>query len=286
MFARKQAFRSRRAAVKQQRTRIIASGISAALLVLIGTGIWYGTRLPAVTIDTIEVSGGSTVPPTLVAEKVEAQLEGTFLLLVPRRFSFLYPKEDIERAVEAIPRVRTATVVPTTRNHLSVTFEEYVPYALWCDVIASSTSSCLFVDPEGYAYAKAPPLQGETLVRLVAAERTPALGVYVYGEEVLAQYRLLSDAIYREHAHRVRAITETNERDITLHLSGDVDLLITKDTSVQSIFETIESLFASPEWAGRSLDSFEYIDARFGNKVYVKRKGVGDESPQEAVEVE
>ncbi len=284
VFEKKNTFRSRRREVREYRARLIASGVSAGVVLCIGLLVWYGARRPEVTISEINVSGGSTVSHEVVRDKIKSALSGNYALLIPHRFSFMYPQQAIVDGVNAIPRVHGATVIRSSRNELEVSFEEYVPYALWCDATPSADApapKCLFVDERGYAFAEAPPLLGQTLVRFITEERPPAVGAYVYDTATLLRYQHFVEAIAQNHEHRLSAITETKDGDFVLHLSGDVDLLMTKDADIQDIFDTLESMFESEEFKDLPLDSFEYIDLRFGNKVYVKKRGAGDEEPSD-----
>ncbi len=286
-WGKKQGFRSRRKEVRQYRTHVLVSALGACIVLLLGVGIWYGARRPEVTITSVTVSGGTTVPHELVEEKVEPVLSGAYALLVPRRFTYLLPYADIIEAVNSIPRVHGASVVRSSNTEIAVTFQEYVPHALWCDSAeASTTPMCMFVDDQGFAYAEAPTLLGETLLRFVIEGRQPEKGTSVYDVDTLRKYTAFSDAITEHHNHRLRAITETKDGDLLLHLSGGVNVFITKDESIQDAFEKIESLFEAEEFAGRSMEEFEYIDLRFGNKIYVREWGAGDEVATATLPVE
>jgi cell division septal protein FtsQ len=275
MWKRHATFRSPKSASRVFKKRMIASGMGALAMLTLAVGVWYGARRPEVTIASVSVSGGSTVPHEQVEEKVIAALSGNYALLIPKRFSFLYPKEAITDAVNTLPRVHNAAVARESLTQLSVTFEEYTPYALWCDSAATSTAaeSCLFIDSEGFAYAEAPPLRGETLIRFVVDGRLPERGVHVYDRETLQKYHLLVEAIEARHEHHLRAMTETKDGDVLLHLNQGVDLWITRDANIEEVFENLESILQAPEFVDRPLESFEYIDLRFGNKVYVKERG-------------
>lgn len=267
------------------RKHLFVSGGIAFLVLILSVAVWYGARRPEVTITEVEVSGGSTVPLEAVRTKAESLLSGTYALLIPRRFSYLFPKTEIIDAIDSMPRVHSTSVVRDSRNKISVTFDEYVPYALWCNAIAtnaSATPACIFVDDQGFAFATAPALYGETFVRFAIEGRGPVVGEHVYDPETLAHYRSFAEAIATYHHSRLASIFETKDSDLMLSLSSGVTLMITKDADIQSIFENIESILLSEKFKSTPLESFEYIDLRFGSKIYVKEWGAGDEeSPVE-----
>lgn len=274
---KRSTFRTKRREKRAYKRRAIWGGATALMVAFVSFSVWYGARLPGVTIDNISVTGGSTVPHEAVREKVESALAGTYALLIPRRFSFLYPADAIVANINSIPRVHDASVIRSSRNELQISFREYVPYALWCPQALTpgdmGEGDCLFVDESGFAFAHAPRLSGETLVRFMVEGRKPEEGAYVYDTDTLASYQALVNAISTEHEERLRSLTETKDGDLVLHLSQGPDLKITKGADIHAIFENLGSILSSPEYKDVPLEEFEYIDLRFGNKVYVKRKG-------------
>ncbi len=281
----KSTIRSRRREVRQNRKRLIASSLGALAVLLLAGGVFYGARREAVTISHITVAGGATVPHDLIEERVETVLSGTYALFIPRRFSFLFPREEIIEALNSIPRVHNANVVRSSRDTLNVSFEEYVPNALWC--ADASSTQCYFIDVQGLAYAEAPALQGETLVRFIREEKAPVRGEYVYDTEKLLSLRQLSQVVRDTYALRVRSITETKDHDLVMRLTDGVSLLMPYDTQSDDVVEKIASILSAKEFEGLALRDFEYIDVRFGNKVYVRKLGALEEiAAKEAAELE
>ncbi len=274
---RKNAFRSRRREVRQLKRRVIVSTSVALGILSLSALVWYSARRPEVTISSVEVTGGETVPHEVVAQKADAVLSGTYAFLIPRRFSFFFPQKDIVTAINSIPRVHDATALRSSRNDVIIHYSEYTPYALWCDVVPQASSTppnCMFVDERGFSYAPSPSLMGETLLRFVIDGRAPERGVFVYDTQTLDRYRRFAGAIAEKYQQHLLAITETKEGDLVLHLSDSVDILATKTTDIADIFRDIESMFQSDEFKHMPLEHFEYIDLRFGNKIYAKERGV------------
>jgi len=84
----------------QPETAQLLKNIAWGVLVLsMVSGLLYGTwhlvRLPAVTIDTVLVTGGETVSHTTIEAEVQKLLEGDYGNFIPRRFILTYPKEEI-----------------------------------------------------------------------------------------------------------------------------------------------------------------------------------------------
>lgn len=272
---RKTPFRSRRSKKRQHRRHIIKSTIAAILVVIFSVLVWYGTRRPEFIITSISVGGGETVPYDLIEKKANDTLVGTYALLIPKRFIYLYPHDRIMQAVESIPRVKEAYITRITKNELSITFNEYTPDALWCDSVSTSSSTpsrCLFVDEFGYAFSSAPNLRGGALVRYITETTKPAIDKFILPQSTLLIFKSFTEALAKRHLMRIHAITLTKDNDLIFNLNTGADILINKDSDIQTIFDNLESILSSEEFSSLAPGDFDYIDLRFGNKIYIKEE--------------
>jgi len=225
------------------------------------------------------VEGGETIPHETLTNIVAEKLTGAYLKLIPYRFTLLYPHDTIVEALAAYPRVKEVTL---TREHtvLTVNFTEYTPYALWC---LPDTVSCYFLDETGYAFGESPSLAGGALIRHV-----------LYGEETLSRKQLMPrddftklhhflDRLATEMGIRVTEVRGTHTVDLTLSVNGGGALLIENNADYDRVFENLRTLLASKEFAHIAPGNFQYIDLRFGNKVFVNEELAsesGTSSPQ------
>ncbi len=268
--------------------QIVTGAIIFTVLAGIIAGIWYGTRLPAFTISDITASGGATVSPETVTEVIDAGLQGTYLGLIPRRFAFLYPETTLRNAVLAIPRMKEVFLERVSGTKLQATYVEFVPDALWCQTATST--DCWFVDATGYAFAEAPQLTGGSFVRYSNLQSVPAYGETVLSAADFAVTRefvsLLSAAAWYADVIEVDAA-----RDVFYRLTGGGELKASLNDSPETIMNTLVTLRNSPEFSHLEPGNFEYIDLRFGSKLFVKETtdelvtdvSAGDEATTTAV---
>jgi cell division septal protein FtsQ len=147
---------------------------TAALLIV---GIWYGSRVEALTLTTVEVNGGKTIEHKKIIDQVQNGLEGYYIGLVPKRFAWFYPQESLVNRVAEIERVHNVSVERINGKTLEVNFSEFNPQALWCESVESD--NCLFLDNEGFAFANAPRLSGGSLVRFVTLGQDIQVGANI-----------------------------------------------------------------------------------------------------------
>lgn len=255
-------------------------GLGVLLLTLVSvlvTGIWYGTRLPALTITTVSATGGVTIPAATVVAAAESVLTGSYLGLVPRRFVYTYPETAVYEAVRSLERVHSVTVSRVGLNQLSISFKEYVPDALWCDSARTDTE-CWFIDETGYAFARAPQLQGGSLLRYYTLHMEPARGVTVLSavdyEATKAFVASLGETGWFTETVLIDAV-----RDVFYGLTGGGELKASLTESTQRTLDSLLAIRAAEEFTHLAPGNFLYIDLRFGNKVFVKE---AEEEPIES----
>lgn len=237
---------------------------SAVALVLVGT--WYGTRLEKLTITTIEVQGGETINHDAVRKMVDLKLDGDYLNFIPRRFAWFYPHDDIEEVVGSVERLHNINVSRINNTSLSVTFDEYVPTALWCDSL--EMNKCLFMSRDALAYTHAPKLTGGSLMRFVHLNEEPERNKYLIDSETFASLLRLTDLL-AEYDWQVSVVELDSAGDAYMHLVGGGELKIHTGDTPEQIRENFLVILGSEEFSHLEPGNFLYVDLRFGNKVFV-----------------
>ncbi|NCN52197.1 hypothetical protein GW943_00060 [Candidatus Parcubacteria bacterium] len=234
---------------------------------VLGYGTWYLTRLSAVTIDQITVSGGETVSHALMEQKIADSLEGNYFFFIPKRFTFTYPESAIQAAAASVPRAKDVAVT-REGTKLHVTFGEYTPYALWCADKISNTD-CMFLSEDGYAFAKAPPLRGGALMRFTTETQTPERDTQPFTAEQLRNMYGFIDGLEKQFGFRVLAVTRSIDEDLFYHLGEGGTIYTTENADNETTFENLATVLKSDKFSHLTKDNFSYIDLRFGNRVFV-----------------
>lgn len=246
--------------------QILTGVIIVATVLLVLTGIWHGTRLPTFTISTVTASGGETIDSAVVVAAVEAELSGTYGKIIPKRFFLFYPQDGVRRAAEGIERIRNVVVERVSLTELVVTYGEHTPYALWC--IEGSEDDCLFLNDQGYAYAQAPKLDGGTFVRYHHESVVPAVGASIlpsgdFWNTIAFTKLLAADNLYVDEA----AVDEAGDVYYELTTGGEIRAAL-RDPA-EAVTKNVRTVLATKEFSHLRDADFDYLDVRFGNKVYV-----------------
>lgn len=246
--------------------QIIVGLMIAAFFGMLITSIWYGTRVDAVTLRTVTVRGGETISHEEVERIARERLNGTYLKLVPRAFAFTYPQQDIEEGIREIKRIKNLSVVRSGGTELMIEFDEYVPDALWCK--DSDSDGCFFLDDAGYSFSPAPSLNGGSFMRFVAIGKGPSEHVQAFPPE---EYRRVNElvSLFDEAGWQISKaeIDAAGDAFLTIVDGGEFKVSLKQDAK-----ETVNNLLTvlnSEKFAHIKPGNFEYVDLRFGSKVFV-----------------
>jgi hypothetical protein len=236
------------------------------VIALVLTGVWHVTRLPIFTITTVTATGGITIDEAEVERKATAVLEGSYLKFIPRRFSFFYPYEALVSEVQTVPRIKDVVVERVDRQLIAITFAEYVPDALWC--VSKDSDECLFLDESGYAFGEAPDLRGGSLIRYYALQDSPAVGESPFFGEVYRTTQAFADALAATGWY-VKSVEIDSAADAFYTLVGGGELKVSLKDESERTLSFLATVRESKEFAHLLPGNFEYIDLRFGTKVFV-----------------
>jgi hypothetical protein len=234
------------------------------------TSIWYATRIDSLQIEQVQVMGGKTIPPMLIEEKVTTALSGTYFGLIPKRFAWLYPKGAIVEHIKTFDRVKNVRIEMSDTQTLSIFFDEYIPVALWCEDV--EMDACLFIDDAGYAFAQAPVLEGSAFVRYIERDHIPKIDTYSFSESFMDETKTFMELLHDKISLYVTHVVKIGTYDIEYAISGGGVLKISQSIPMQESFNNLQTVLGSEEFKNIQPGSFQYIDLRFGDKVFVNEE--------------
>jgi len=184
---------------------------------------------------------------------------------------------EITAELSSIARIHSIEVARTNGSTLHVTFQEYLPGALWCKTLLAV--ECVFIDNSGYAYAPSPNLAGGSLLRFIHTSQTPEIDTQLTSPEDFVLLNQLTDMLL-ENGWYVSHIEIDKVRDAFLHIvdGGEFKVTLTQDPTVT--VNNLNVVLTSEEFTDLEPGNFQYIDLRFGNKVFVN-----EVPPAEEIEV-
>jgi cell division septal protein FtsQ len=285
------SFRRSPLRVRRRKQRVLIALAIVMVVAAVGYGVHRASYLPQVTIDHVEIAGVEHMPTRLVKAYVESVLKDGSYHIIARDNIFVYPKRVLESAVTSFfPRIRSAVVSRESliAQAITVTIVERTPLATWCgQTPADGDRPCYLLDESGFIFADA------SSTRAVAAkpyvftggvERVDApIGTYFEEDHIagiIALIRLLESAGYAPLGADV-----IDGRDFHVPLEAGHLLKLSYGVSPSTIAHNLELVLVS-ETLTENREAIEYIDLRFGNRVYYKLRSE-EEAPydEEGIDV-
>jgi len=236
-----------------------------ALATLIGLLSWT-SRHPAIAVDEVRVVGAKELSKNELEAFSESILHEKEGIIFSRENMFLYPKRRIEKEiVEAFPRAMTASVSLASFKDpsLVVNIEERVAFALWCN----EENTCFFIDRSGFIFAEADgvsPQSGMPIFKGGIVGNNP-IGVSFLPNHFTRIYLLINEV---EHMGIDVADTRVvNDDDYEINDAHGMSLKVRFVQTNEEIISNLRAILGSSALQGGSV---EYIDLRFGNRVYYK----------------
>lgn len=267
---------------KKKRLKIgIKFLIGIFVLILLLSGIAILSRSDKINIKIIEVKGVNSIDTRTVEELIKENISGHYLYFFPKSNIFILPKNKIRYELEnnhkqfkniELKIVGTTTLVVT----LSVREAQY----LWCgeEFLSTELKSCYFMDENGFIYDNAPYFSGDVYFKFFGKidfidNPIGAIFQSVHFEKISLLKELLKEINIEPIALYLR-----EDGDMELYLSSSADdikpkIIFNPDADVVKMSENLQSALLTDPLMSDFKDKYnklQYIDLRFGNKVYYK----------------
>lgn len=286
--------------IKRKRKIILWKFLATLFVViLVVGGIAWGLSRPGLRIARIEVTGNSVLGTDEITSFVLKELSGKYFFLFPKDSILFYPKERIQNdLLDSFKRILSIEVNAQGLTALSITINERKPHSLWCgktlsDEDTEGDTPCYFMDEEGFLFAQAPHFGGNVYVEFygpiyeaaislpVPARQTgtSTLSAIPIGSIFLPIPEFKTITLFRELFGRIGlniiAVIAMDAGDLTFTMHEGGKVLLNKKQDPMRLVSDIESAFRTE--LGDPGDSLIrkrvlYIDARFTNKIFFKKK--------------
>lgn len=261
---------------RRRKARRIFFTLLSLIIVLSFGGAVYAVWQEPVRIKDVSVTGEHAEG---MRELALAELAGTYAFVIPRNSIFFYPEQRMREAIlAAYPHVAAVSVSRTSFDAITLNPIPRIPAFIWCGpslMEANQDGRCYETDAEGLVFAETAPdtLASSTAIRIYApldasidASSTP-LRAHVHDAH------RVPDAL-----RFVKAMQSLKVPIRSIELRGDeADLYVPGGTRITYVLGKEEEAAALAAAAFPTLTltdgSIDYVDLRFGKRVYLKRVG-------------
>lgn len=231
-------------------------------------------------MKTVVISGNTVTDGALIEDVARGELLGKYLWLFPKENSFLFPAKTVEQSLlSEFSRVKSVSVSREGFETMRIAVVERKPQALWCEgfepfLSGENSTDCYFVDESGFIFSRAPQFSRNVFVRYFGGtEATSTLASTIIPDR-FAEYDFFVESLRAEKLPITDLVLLRNG-DIGLYLESGVKILFDTRQNLGTVLSNIELLMEREELSLISkTPRFEYVDLRYGNKVFYKSKGV------------
>lgn len=243
----------------------IMAGTVVVVLCSLYAGASYVSHHPSLRITRVAVTGFTLVNEPDVVREVAQMLAGSRWGAISKNTLATAPLAHIrEQLLETHSQIRS---VAFTRDFstqtLTVALDEYTPYAVWC---ASESDNCYYITSEGYIFSSVATVPAG-MVRWYSPLPTDALRANIGGEYMPAMVSLVG-GIHALALPLTTVTIEAENKEVRLQV-GTWYIRASVDAPVENTLRYIQAALTSPEFLA-TLPQMEYLDARFGNRLFYK----------------
>lgn len=268
---------------RRRRMRALLALLSLILIAGSAWAIGYTSYLPRFSVNSLSVVGATSVPPRLVQAYAETLLaDGTHPFLSHNNILLFNAGAIGREIVGYFPRIKSAQVSRTSMlaTAATITVTERQLFALWCvpTQTGSAANDCYQMDSDGFIFARAS-AQGASSTPSTPSGYTFSGGVATTTDPIgrsfapahfpgiLALMHLLAQDEFTP-----RSALVASDQDFSVTLQSGFYLKASFGEDPGTLVNNLQLILASDALQGKE-DQLEYVDLRFGNRVYYKLKG-------------
>ena len=259
--------------LKRHRRRVVLNKffLSLIALLVIFASLVYLARLKQLNINGIEITGNKATDTEMIKASVEKDIAGYYLWVFPKTNILFYPENKIKDDLFLqFKRLKDITFSIKDGKILEVSVSEREAKYLWCE--DTLPEKCYFMDEAGFIFDEAPYFSGEVYFKFYGM----ATGDYFFKEN-FQNFVLFKNTLENMGLKPVTLYVQENG-DIKIFLSSvptGPEVILKIDSDFQVVAENLEAALTTEPLQSEFKNkyaSLDYIDLRYGNKVYYKFK--------------
>ncbi len=252
---------------RRRKIRLILFGTLSLVFIVIFLFVVWLSYHPRLNIKSIKITGEDKLRVETIKFFIESWLnDGSMHIFSPKNELLLDRNEIAKALLGEFPRIKTV-LIPFTKfkQELVVHVTERVDEFLWCD--SKPEERCYFVDQEGYIFATAP---ADANLQIIRNELTNYISTrhFVTSKELFSNLKFIFMLLEQDMSLLAVSATISNS-DALIKLHGDLLIKVALDTDIQSQIDNLETVLDSQD-LNDEITNIDYIDLRFGNRVYYK----------------
>lgn len=260
-------YNSKKLLAKKKRAKKIKRWFFVIFILILIIGFFYWMRHPSMNIDKIEIVKNSFSKSENIEASVHKVLEGNEFFLIPKTNALFLPRKEAERELKEIyPEISEIDIDLKGTKQIEVEIFEYEPEA-----ILISNSGKYFINEEGRVFLEEPMLHSRDDLLSIEKEIEVSLGDNVIDKKFLNDLNLFVQKL-KDIDIKVKIARNPEEDVYRLETGRGFEIVISSVDDLSDAVSNIQAILEKGALSKEDLDFVDYIDLRFGNKVFYKLK--------------
>ena len=260
-------FRSTRL-IKRKRKLLRLKLIYSFLIVIFGILFLASvSQLYFLNIKKVAFFGNEIVSNEKLLGIVKEKTMGKYYWLFSKKNIFIYPKEEIRiQILNEFPRVKNVDF-NLGLEELNILIEERQPFALWCDV-ENKSEECFLIDDESYIFATSS-FENNYFKYYKKLDVNNLLKERVFEVEKFEDIKSFIGFVEGLNLNPYKLIVSESQNEI--YFGDGSRIIFDNNQDIKEVINNLQSVLNMEEFEDiKNFKKLEYIDLRFGNKVFYK----------------
>jgi hypothetical protein len=232
------------------------------LISFLATIFVYLTHYDNFEIVDFHIDQVNFAPKESFEKIIKEELSKNFLYIIGRNNILFLPTSEIEQKIKSnFSEIKFLELKRVGFRSIALKITEYEKTALWCN------QECYFLNEDGMAFAKAESYQ--KLPVFQGLERDSYLNQNYLEKEYFKNIMTLI-SLLQEMTIEIKNIKSDDGDSFVLATEIGLNLLYDKKGDPVEVANNLNALIKKDAINFAQLKNIEYIDLRFGNKVYYK----------------
>jgi len=262
-------FNSKRLLNKKKKMKKWKYWVFSIFFAVLLFGFVYWMRDPVFNVSKIEILKNHFSKTEKIQASVISALDGNMFLFIPKTNALILPRSETEKKIkEEYPEIESVDINLKGLNDIEVEISEYEPKLIW----SNKNGDKYFVNKEGKTFLKEPVLHSyDNLIKIETNQEVSDLGVSVIDPNFLSNLDTFVNKL-KEIDVVVDRVVHSGEDVYYLNVKKSFKILISSQDDLSLSFENIQTILEGGALDKEKLNLIDYIDLRFGNKVFYKFK--------------
>jgi len=262
--------------IKRPSKKVFFGAVAVLVIILIITGVCLLLLSSRFQIKYVEVSGMEKLGAEDIKSTASEFLKGNYKFFIPRSSFFLAGSEDLSQKLqENFYLIDSVSVSKKFPDKVIISIKERTPFGIFCKKesgIEAGGGNCAYIDKNGFAYDEAPFFRGAIFMKI-----SKDVSEIKIGSRALEPVLMERMENFAEELKRVTGLETTGfelfskiPREARVATSEGFKIYLNHDDDFKKVLQVLKTVLDQEIKDKRS--NLEYIDLRFGNKVFYKFK--------------